>query len=284
MYRIIYKKSLAPQIDEMVVEAPEIARHAQPGNFIVLRLHERGERIPLTIAEADPSEGTITLLFQKIGKTTYELGDMQKGDVIMDILGPLGHPTPMSEYGHCVLVGGGIGTATLYPILKGLKAYGNRTTVILGARTEGLIVWEDRFRETADDVLITTDDGSYGRKGLVTDALKEIIDRDRVAVVFAVGPVPMMRAVSMLTRPYKIKTIVSLNPIMVEGSGMCGACRVNIGGETRFTCVDGPEFDGHEVDFDELSRRLRLYSDEEEASLKRYLRKRKRAGYERKRP
>jgi len=274
MYRIIHKRSLAPQIDEMVVEAPEVASHARPGNFVVLRLHERGERIPLTIAEADPRVGTITLLFQKIGKTTYELGDMNTGDAIMDVAGPLGHPTPISEYGHCVLVGGGIGTATLYPILNGLRDHGNRTTVILGARTKDLIVWEDRFREKANAVMITTDDGSYGRKGLVTDALKEIIESDNVAVVFAVGPVPMMKAVSMLTKPYKIKTLVSLNPIMVEGTGMCGACRVNVGGKTRFACVDGPEFDGHEVDFEELSRRLRFYQREEEAALKRYMRKR----------
>ncbi len=275
MYKILHKQSIAPQVDMMLVDAPYIARHAKAGNFVVLRIHEKGERIPLTIADANSIEGSITLLFQKIGKTTEELGMLNAGDSIRDIVGPLGHATPIKEYGHCVLVGGGIGTATLYPILKALKEKRNKVSVILGARTKELLVWEDKFKEYADEMHITTDDGSAGRKGLVTEALKDIIDSNNVAVVVAVGPIRMMQAVSEATKPYGIKTLVSLNPIMVEGTGMCGACRVNIAGKTRFACIEGPEFDGHEVDFQELGSRLNFYKKEEEISLKQFKRKHK---------
>lgn len=263
-------------VDEMVIDAPYVARHARAGNFVVLRLHEKGERIPLTIADSDYNNGTITLLFQKVGKTTNELGLTKQGDSIKDIAGPLGHPTPIKKYGHCVLVGGGIGTATLFPILKSLKDADNKTTVILGARTKELLVWEDRFRGYSDELVITTDDGSSGRKGLVTEALKEAIERVSVEIVITVGPIRMMKAVSELTKPYNVKTIVSLNPIMVEGTGMCGACRVNIGTKTRFACIDGPEFDGHEVNFQELENRLNFYKKEEEQSYNLFLRKTKR--------
>jgi ferredoxin--NADP+ reductase len=264
MYKILYKESVAPQVDSMEVEAPFIAKHHQAGNFVVLRIDDRGERIPLTIADSDKEKGTITLLFQKIGKTTEKLGTLKAGHEIRDIAGPLGHATPVKKYGHCVLVGGGIGSATLFPILKALKEKKNKVTVILGARTKGLLVWEERFKEYADEVLITTDDGSSGRKGLVTAVMKEVIDTLKVKIAIAVGPVPMMRAVAELTRPYSLKTLVSLNPVMVEGTGMCGACRVNIGGKTKFACIEGPEFDAHEVDFQELVNRLGFYREEED--------------------
>lgn len=273
MFKILHKESLSPQVTELIVSAPFIAGHAKAGNFVVLRINERGERIPLTIADADEKKGTITLLFQKIGKTTLELGSLNPGKRIRDVAGPLGHPTPIKKYGHCVLVGGGIGTATLYPILKALKEKGNRITVILGARTKELIVWEKKFNKLADELLITTDDGSAGRKGLVTYALQDVIDRTPVSIVIAVGPLRMMQAVSELTKLHKIKTLVSLNPIMVEGTGMCGACRVHVSGKTKFACIDGPEFDGHEVDFHELANRLNFYRAEEEIAHKQYLRK-----------
>ncbi|UCD36565.1 MAG: sulfide/dihydroorotate dehydrogenase-like FAD/NAD-binding protein [Nitrospiraceae bacterium] len=257
----------------MIVDAPYIARHHQAGNFVVLRIHEKGERIPLTIADSDKKEGTITLLFQKIGKTTEELGTLKAGQSIMDIAGPLGHATPIEIYGHCVLVGGGIGSATLFPILRALKARKNKITVILGARTQDLLVWEDRFREYADTVLLTTDDGSSGRKGLVTEALKEVLDSAKVKIVIAVGPIRMMQAVSEQTRPYKVRTLVSLNPVMVEGTGMCGACRVSVSGKTRFACIEGPEFDGHEVDFQELASRLGFYRSEEAQAMEAFRKK-----------
>ena len=268
MYKIIKKETVAPQVVAMEVEAPYIARHHQAGNFVVLRINERGERIPLTIADSDKEKGTITLLFQKIGKTTEALGRLKAGKAIRDIAGPLGHATPIKKYGPCVLVGGGIGAATLFPILKSLKTEKNRVTTILGARTQELIVWEEKFREYSDEVLVTTDDGSSGRKGLVTQALKEVIEASKIEIVIAVGPIRMMQAVSELTRPYGVKTIVSLNPVMVEGTGMCGACRVNIAGKTKFACVEGPEFDAHEVDFEELVKRLGFYREEEAEAMK----------------
>lgn len=267
MYKILKKETVAPQVDAMIVEAPYIARHHQAGNFVVLRIDEKGERIPLTIADSDSEKGTITLLFQKIGKTTEELGRLKTGKTIRDIAGPLGHATPILDYGHCVLVGGGIGSATLYPILKALKGKNNNVTVILGARNKELLVWGDRFKELADEVLLTTDDGSSGRKGLVTEALKEVMDKSKVEIVIAVGPIRMMQAVAELTKPYNVKTLVSLNPVMVEGTGMCGACRVNVAGKTRFACVEGPEFDAHEVDFKELANRLGFYREEEQESM-----------------
>ncbi len=273
MYKVLHKETVAPQVDALIVDAPYIARHAKAGNFIVLRIHEKGERIPLTIADSDLDKGTITLLFQKIGKTTEELGTLRKGRSIRDIAGPLGHDTPVKKYGHAVLVGGGIGSATLFPILKALKEKKNRVTVILGARNKELLVWEDRFAEYADETILITDDGSSGKKGLVTEALKEVADSSKIDVVLAVGPIRMMQAVAELTRPHKIKTYVSLNPVMVEGTGMCGACRVSIAGKTKFACVDGPEFDAHDVDFEEIAQRLNFYKDEEIESRDKFKKK-----------
>ncbi|MBI5026684.1 MAG: sulfide/dihydroorotate dehydrogenase-like FAD/NAD-binding protein [Nitrospirae bacterium] len=271
MFKILQKQSLAPKIDMMIIDAPYIARHARAGNFVVLRLNEKGERIPLTIADCDSKNGTITIIFQKVGKTTEALGRLNPGDTIRDVTGPLGHPTPIEKYGTCVVVGGGIGMATIYPVAKALKEAGNSITAIMGARTKELLFWEERLRRYSDELLITTDDGSYGRKGLVTDVLKEVISKKAISLVLAVGPVRMMKAVSDSTRFYGIKTLVSLNPLMVEGSGMCGACRVRIGGKTRFACIDGPEFDGHEVDFEELENRLKFYKEEEGLAYKLFL-------------
>lgn len=268
MYKIIEKKTLAPKIDSIEVHAPHIARHARVGNFVVLRLNQKGERIPLTIADSDKKRGVITLLFQKIGKTTERLGMLRKGDSIRDVAGPLGHPTPIKRYGSCVLVGGGIGAATLYPMARALKKAGNSVTVILGARSRDYLIWEDRFRKHSHELLVTTDDGSYGSRGLVTDILQDVIQGKRVELVIAVGPVGMMEAVAGLTGPQGIKTLVSLNPIMVEGTGMCGACRVTIAGKTRFACIDGPEFNAHEVDFLGLRHRLSFYREEEERAYR----------------
>ena len=273
MFKILEKQTLAPKVEMMVIHAPYIARHARVGNFVVLRLNKKGERIPLTIADSDRDKGTITILFQRVGKTTEELGMLDAGDKIRDIAGPLGYATPIKMYGNCVLVAGGIGAATLYPIIKALKEANNYITVIMGARTKELLIWEDKFRQFADECFVTTDDGSYGRKGLVTDVLKEVVESKSIALVVAVGPVRMMKAVSDLTKPYGVKTIVSLNPLMVEATGMCGACRVKIAGETRFACIDGPEFDGHDVDFQELESRLRFYKEEEEQAYKLFLNK-----------
>lgn len=274
MFKIVEKQSLAPKIDMMEVEAPLIAKNAKVGNFVVLRLDEKGERIPLTIADSNTRAGTITLLFQKVGKTTEKLGMLNAGDAIRDVAGPLGHPTPLKQYGTCVLVGGGIGAATLYPVARALARRKNRVTVILGARSRENLIWEERFRKAAHQVIATTDDGSYGRKGLVTDALKEMLSGGSVDLVIAVGPVRMMSAVAELTRSAGVRTLVSLNPLMVEGTGMCGACRVTISGKTRFACIDGPEFDGHEVDFQELANRLAFYREEEAEAYGLYLKRR----------
>ena len=273
MFKIVDKETVSAQVDALSIDAPYIARHARAGNFIVLRIHEKGERIPLTITDSDQENGTITVLFQKAGKTTEELGTLEKGDFIRDVAGPLGHDTPVIKYGHAVLVGGGIGSATLFPILKALKEKKNKVTVILGARTEELLIWKERFTEYADDIVLTTDDGSSGKKGLVTEALKEVSDTSSIDVVIAVGPVRMMQAVAELTRPMKLKTYVSLNPIMVEGTGMCGSCRVRIAGKTKFACIDGPEFDAHDVDFEEIALRLNFYKDEEIESLEKFKKK-----------
>ncbi len=269
MYKIVDKKVMAEgTVCQLEVEAARVARKAKPGQFIVLRIDEKGERIPLTMAKKNLEKGTITIIFQVVGKTTAHLGTLNPGDVLADVIGPLGMPTHIKKYdGPVICVGGGTGVAVLYPITQGYKEAGNEVIGIIGARTKDLLILEEEMKEVTDDLRITTDDGSYGHHGFVTDVLKQILEeRDDVKMVVGIGPVPMMRFVCKTTEPFKVPTTVSLNPIMVDATGMCGACRVTVGGKTRFVCVDGPEFDGHQVDFDELTKRLRMYVEEEKKS------------------
>ncbi len=269
MYKIVDKKVMAEgTVCQLEVEAARVARKAKPGQFIVLRIDEKGERIPLTMAKKDLEKGTITIIFQVVGKTTAHLGTLEPGDALIDVIGPLGMPTHIKKYdGPVICVGGGTGVAVLYPITRGYKEAGNEVIGIIGARTKDLLILEEEMGEVTDDLRITTDDGSYGHHGFVTDVLKQILEeRDDVRMVVGIGPVPMMRFVCKTTEPFKVPTTVSLNPIMVDATGMCGACRVTVGGKTRFVCVDGPEFDGHQVDFDELTQRLRMYVEEEKKS------------------
>ena len=268
MYKILDKQNLAPSIKEFLISSPEIARKAQPGQFIVVRIDERGERIPLTIADYERAKGTITIVIQEAGKSTYQLGRLNSGDILSDVIGPLGRPTHMEKAGTAVCVGGGVGIPPVYPVARGFKEIGNGVISIIGARTKELVIWKDKITSLSDEVYITTDDGSYGRKGFVSDELQRLIkEKKEFSLVFAVGPTLMMRAVSEVTRPYEIKTMVSLNPIMVDATGMCGVCRVSVGGKTKFVCVDGPDFDGHQVDFDQLLSRQRIYLQEEKKSL-----------------
>lgn len=266
--RIVEKKVLGPSIKMFVVEGPRIARKTRPGQFVVVRIDEEGERIPLTIADANAEAGSIVLVVQEVGKTTLRMGTLNPGDRLLDLVGPLGNPSHIDNFGTVVMVGGGIGIAPLFPIVKAMKAAGNRVVSVIGARSRELLFWEDRISEFSDDVLVTTDDGSHGRKGFVTNALQEVLSRyPRIDRVVAIGPVVMMKAVAEVTRRPAVTTIVSLNPIMVDATGMCGGCRVTVGGKTRFACVDGPEFDGHMVDFDELIRRQKMYLDEEKIAM-----------------
>lgn len=270
MARIKRKEVITESIVRLEVDAPEIARRRKAGQFVILRINEKGERIPLTIVDSDPLAGTVTIIFQVVGHTTALLSQLTEGDEILDLQGPLGNPTEIKNYGHVVCVGGGVGVGVIYPITKALKEKGNRVTSIIGARTKELLILEQEMAAASDRLIVTTDDGSYGIHGFVSQALNELINKgEAIDCVFAIGPVPMMRAVAECTRPHAIKTFVSLNAIMVDGTGMCGACRVSVGGETRFTCVDGPEFDGHEVDFDLLMKRLRMYCEQEQISYER---------------
>ena len=264
---IIQKRMLSPNVGWLEVEAPQIAKKRKAGQFIILRIDEQGERIPLTIADSNPEKGTITLICQSIGKTSTQLNSLQAGDTIRDIAGPLGQPSHLENFGTAVCVGGGVGIAVTYPIAKALKELGNTVISILGARTKDLLILEDEMRGASDEVRIATDDGSYGVKGFVTDQLKALIQERKVDFVLAIGPTIMMKAVSNVTREFGIKTMVSLNSIMIDGTGMCGGCRVTVGGRAKFVCVDGPEFDGHQVDFDELMLRQRMYLTEERQSL-----------------
>jgi ferredoxin--NADP+ reductase len=267
MYEITEKKQLAPTITKYVVTAPFIARKRLAGNFIMLRVVENGERIPLTIVDSDNTNGTITLIVQAIGKTTKLLAQKKAGDSILDVVGPLGNPTPIELHGAVACVGGGVGTAELYPIAKALRDVGNTVYSIVGARSRDLIILEEEMASISNELYITTDDGSYKRKGFVTDQLKDLITGPSpIHAVYAIGPLPMMKAVANLTKQYNIPTFVSLNAIMVDGTGMCGGCRVTIDGQMKFACVDGPEFDGHKVDFDELIMRNRTYNDLEKVS------------------
>ena len=265
MYRILKKQELSPGILEYDIEAPRVAKKALPGQFIVLRVKEEGERVPLTIADFDREEGIVTILFQVVGASTELLASLQEGDSILDFVGPLGQPSELSDHmGTVVFVGGGIGVAPVYPIARAAHELGNKVISILGAKTKDILIFEDRMRAISDEVLITTDDGSYGIKGFVTNAIEELVKRgEKIDQVTAIGPGVMMKSVAEATRPYGIKTIVSLNPIMVDGTGMCGGCRVQVGEETKFACVDGPEFDGHLVDFQGLMARGRMYRTQE---------------------
>jgi len=259
---IVSRAEIAPDTFQYHVHAPEIARRRKAGQFVVLRVDKRGERFPLTIVGSDPDQGTLELIFQAVGVSTMRLAEMQVGDEILDLVCPLGKPTHIENYGTCVVMGGGYGMAPVIPIAQALKDAGNELIGINGARTKELVILEDRLRELCARVEICTDDGTYGRKGFVTDALRDLIEEGvHIDLVLAVGPTPMMRAVAELTREHDIATVVSLNPIMVDGTGMCGGCRVEVGGETKFACVDGPEFDAHQVDFDLLMKRQGMYKD-----------------------
>lgn len=245
------------------IEAPLIAAKAKPGQFVILKANEEGERIPLTMADSDPDKGTITVIYMVVGKSTDLFKGLKVGDGYQDVIGPLGKPTHLEKQGTVVCVGGGTGIAVLHPITRALKEIGNRVISIVGARSRELLILEDHMRAASTELHVTTDDGTYGRKGFVTDVLKEILEAQDVKQVVAIGPVPMMKFVSKMTKEYNVPTLVSLNPIMIDGTGMCGGCRVSVGGETRFACVDGPEFDGHLVDYDELMLRLQAYCDDE---------------------
>ncbi len=268
MFPIVEKKVLSPTVFQFKVRAERIARKRKPGQFVILRIYENGERIPLTIVDSDPSAGTITLIVQEVGKTTALLATLNEGDSVLDVVGPLGRPTHIDNFGTTVVVGGGIGIAPVYPISKGFKEAGNKVVAILGARNKDLLILEEEMRGISDEVYITTDDGSYGRKGFVTQMLQGLIDSGMgIDLVLGVGPIPMMKALCEVTRPHGIKTVVSLNPIMIDGTGMCGACRITYGDKIKFVCVDGPEFDGHKVNFDELMMRNRSYYREEKIAM-----------------
>lgn len=270
MAKIKSKTKLSENVFKMVIEAPLIAEERLPGQFIILSVsNEYGERIPLTIADGDPEAGTISIVFQVVGRTTCLLSQMDTDDDIPNLVGPLGKPTHIENFGHVVCVGGGIGVAPLYPILQGLKQAGNKLTVIIGARTKDLIILEEEMKALADEFIVCTDDGSYGRKALVTEPLKELCERTpKPDLAIAIGPTIMMKFCAETTRPFEVSTVVSLNTIMVDGTGMCGGCRVTVGDETKFVCVDGPEFDGHKVDFENMMMRLNSYKKDEERAHK----------------
>jgi ferredoxin--NADP+ reductase len=266
MHRILAKQTLSPNVTRLDVHAPRIAQIRQPGQFVIVHLSENAERIPLTVADSNPETGAITLVIQAVGKSTNELVALNVGDFIRDVAGPLGHPTEMIKTGHALCIGGGVGTAVVHPIAQGLQQRGVQVTSVIGGRAKEWVIFEPELQRYGK-VVVCTDDGGYGRKGFVTDAAKEILASQKVDIVYAVGPVPMMRAVANLTRELGVHTIVSLNPVMIDGTGMCGGCRVSLGNEIKFACVDGPEFDGHKVNFDELQDRLSTYREFEQRSI-----------------
>ena len=271
MYEILLRQDLVPDIHLFKVAAPNVAKKAQAGQFVVIRVDEKGERIPLTIADWDREEGSITIVFMEVGTTTHRLALLKAGDSIADFIGPLGLPTHIEKFGTVVCVAGGFAVATIMPIARAMRAAGNRVVSIMGARNKDLIFWEDELRSVSDQLIVTTDDGSYARKGLVTGPLQELLEGDgKIDRVIAIGPSIMMKFCAKTTQPFGVKTIVSLNPIMVDGTGMCGCCRVSVGGVTKFACVDGPDFDGHQVDWDLLFARQRIYLDEEKRSFEQW--------------
>lgn len=268
MYRIVRRTEMAGgEIILNEIEAPKIARIAKPGQFVILRANEMGERIPMTMADMNPEKGTITIIFHVVGRSTALFKTLQEGDSYLNVGGPLGQPTEVGFEGTAICVGGGTGLAVLYPIAKKLKSLGNRVVSIIGARTKDLVILREEMAAVSDELLICTDDGSLGRKALVTELLKESLQKETPGLVVAIGPVPMMKLVSNITRPGRVKTIVSLNPIMIDGTGMCGSCRVEVSGETKLACVDGPEFDGHQVNYELLTTRLKAFQDEEREAL-----------------
>ena len=273
MYKILSKRTLGPQIREYAIEAPEIARVAKSGQFIVLRLHEKGERVPLTIVDTDQAGGTVTIVVQEVGKSTREMGDhFNVGDSVLDFVGPLGIPSEIENYGTVICIGGGLGIAPLYPITRDLKKAGNTVIGIIGARNKDLLFYIEQMGAVCDELIVMTDDGSTGKKGFVSDPLREILSSGRkIDRVWAIGPGIMMKVACDVTREFAVPTVVSLNSIMIDGTGMCGGCRVEIGGEAKFACVDGPEFDGHKVNFDLLMSRQRFYHEEERCAIDRYL-------------
>ena len=262
-YKILSKKELCPNQYEITIDAPFVVRNAQAGQFVIFRAEENGERVPLTIADVDKETGALTLVFMAVGYSTKKLAELNVGDELVDLVGPLGQPTHIQNYGTVVCLAGGYGAAPCYLIAKAFKDAGNKVYMIMGARNKELIFWEDKMKNACDELFITTDDGSLGEKGFVTQVLERIMNNETVNYAIAVGPMPMMRAVAELTRDKGIKTEASMNPIMVDGTGMCGACRVTVGGETKFACVDGPDFDAHLIDFDEVINRCKIYKDEE---------------------
>jgi len=274
MPRILQKSELVPGIHEILVESPQVAAKARAGHFVIVMADERGERIPLTVADYDPAAGTVTLVLMTVGTSSYKLAALAEGDDLYALIGPLGHPSEIADFGTVVMVAGGVGTAPIYPIAKALKARGNRVVSIQGARQADLLFWQDKLAAVSDQHIITTDDGSAGRKALVTEPLKELLEEageGQIGCVYAIGPAIMMKFCAQTTQPFGVKTVVSLNTIMVDGTGMCGGCRVTVGDKTLFTCVDGPEFDGHLVDWDTVLSRQRIYVEEEKCSLDRYV-------------
>jgi ferredoxin--NADP+ reductase len=273
MYQIVKREEMAEgTVILNEIEAPLIANKARPGQFVILKAHEDGERIPLTMAETDPDKGTITIIYMVVGKSTALFRDLKVGDAYQDVIGPLGKPTHVEKIGEVICVGGGTGVAVLHPITRAMKDVGNQVTCIIGARNKDLLILEDKMRSASHDLRVCTDDGSYGHHGFVTDIVKEVLEQKKIQLVVAIGPVPMMKAVTNITKAYSVPTMVSLNPIMIDGTGMCGGCRVTVGGKTKFACVDGPEFDGHQVNFDELMLRLQAYCEEEKHCHEAYCR------------
>jgi ferredoxin--NADP+ reductase len=274
VYEILAKEDLTPVTKLFEIQAPAVARKAQAGQFVIVRIHKGGERIPLTIADYDRERGTIALVVQEVGKTTMQMGTMEPGDPLASFTGPLGLPSEVEHYGTVLCVGGGFAIAPVYPIARALKAAGNTVLSILGVRNKELLFWEDRMRSVSDELIVCTDDGSYGRKALVTAPLKEMLEAGRpVGHIWAIGPAIMMKFCALTSQPFGVPTTVNLNSIMVDGTGMCGACRVEVGGQTRFACVDGPEFDGHQVDWDLLLTRQRIYLEEEKRAMETWQRR-----------
>jgi ferredoxin/flavodoxin---NADP+ reductase len=268
VYKILEREDLAPLVHLFKIEAPELARKAHAGQFIIVRIDEKGERIPLTLADWNSQEGSITIIFMEVGATTFRLAKLNKGEPIEDVVGPLGLSTRIENYGTVICVGGGIGVAPITPIARALKQAGNHVISIMGARSKNLIFWEDNLRHSSNELIVCTDDGTYGRKNLVTEPLKETLTANpNISRVIAIGPIPMMKFCSLTTKPFGVKTIVSLNSLMVDGTGMCGCCRVSVNNTTKFACVDGPDFDGHQVDWDLMTARSKGYASEEKYSM-----------------